>query len=113
MSLQVDTVFVWVNDLEQSLEWYRAIGFDVGDRFGPWQSLVVDGETRFALHQGIREEGESTAVPSFRVADLNAEIDRLAGLGIEPGMPEVTDTGVARFIGYSDPDGNEIQLIER
>lgn len=113
MSLQVDTVFVWVNDLEQSLEWYRAIGFDVGNRFGPWQSLIVDGETRFALHQGIREQGESTAVPSFRVEDLEAEVERLSGLGVEPTTSEVTDTGVARFIMFADPDGNEIQLIQR
>lgn len=113
MSLQVDTVFVWVNDLEPALDWYQKIGFGVGNRFGPWQSLVVDGETRFAIHQGIREEGESTAVPSFLVEDLDAEIVRLSGLGIEPTTSEITDTGAARFVRYADPDGNEIQLIER
>jgi catechol 2,3-dioxygenase-like lactoylglutathione lyase family enzyme len=113
VSFQVDTVFVWVNDLEQAVEWYQAVGFEVGDRFGPWQSLVVDGETRFALHQGIRDEGESTAVPSFRVADLDAEMERMARAGIHPSSPDITDTGVARFVRYTDPDGNEIQMIER
>jgi len=26
MSIQVDTQFIWVTDLEASLEWYRQIG---------------------------------------------------------------------------------------
>jgi predicted enzyme related to lactoylglutathione lyase len=75
--------------------------------------MEVSGDTRFALHQGIREPGPSTAVPSFRVGDLQAELERLAGLGIETAEPEITDTGTARFITFVDPDGNEIQLLER
>jgi predicted enzyme related to lactoylglutathione lyase len=72
----------------------------------------MEGETRFALHQGIRPEGGSTAVISFRVPDLRAEIERLAGEGIAP-IDEVTDSGTARFVTFADPDGNEIQLLER
>ena len=113
MSLQVDTVFIWVNDLEQALEWYRAIGFEPGERYGPWQTLNVDGTVAFALHEGIREEGPATAVISFLVDDLEAEMKRLSDLYIEPSDGEVTDTGTARFITYTDPDGNEIQLLTR
>lgn len=112
MSLQVDTVFIWVTDLEASLEWYQAIGFEPGPRYGTWQVMDVPGETRFALHQGIRPEGPSTAVPSFRVEDLEAEIERLAGAGIE-ARDEITDTGTNRFTTFIDPDGNEIQLLQR
>lgn len=113
MSLQVDTVFVWVSDLEQSLEWYSEIGFEAGERYGPWQNLDVDGEVAFALHQGIRDEGPATAVISFRVDSLDAELERLSDLFIEPSDDEITDTGTARFITFTDPDGNEIQLLER
>lgn len=112
MGLQVDTVFIWVSDLDDSLEWYRTIGFESGPRYETWQILAVDGDTRFALHQGIRQEGPSTAVVSFRVQDLEAEIARLAGLGIEP-RDEITDYGPARFTTFVDPDGNEIRLQER
>lgn len=112
MGLQVDTVFIWVTDLEESLEWYRAIGFDPGPRYDTWQVMTVDGETRFALHQGIRSEGPSTAVISFRVDDLAGEVARLADLGIEP-RDDLTDSGTARFLTFLDPDGNEIQLLER
>jgi catechol 2,3-dioxygenase-like lactoylglutathione lyase family enzyme len=112
VALQVDTVFIWVTDLDESLGWYEAIGFEPGPRYDTWQVMNVDGETRFALHQGIRSEGPSTAVVSFRVDDLKAEVARLAEMGIEP-RDDLTDSGTARFSTFIDPDGNEIQLLER
>jgi catechol 2,3-dioxygenase-like lactoylglutathione lyase family enzyme len=112
MSLQVDTVFVWVNDMETALAWYETLGFEPGPRYDTWQMMNMAGETRFALHQGIRPEGPATAVLSFRVGDLEAEIERLAGHGITP-VDEITDSGTARFVTFADPDGNEIQLLER
>lgn len=113
MTLQLDTVFVWVSDLDRSLDWYRAIGFEAGSRYGPWQDMAAAGDTRFALHEGERSPGASTCVPSFRVADLAHEIARLGKVGISPSDDQVTDTGVARFITFTDPDGNQIQLLER
>lgn len=112
MGLQVDTVFVWVSDLDAALQWYRTMGFEPGPLYGTWQILSVDGETRFALHQGIRPEGPSTAVISFLIPDLEAEMNRLAAEGIVP-IDEITDSGTARFVTFADPDGNEIQLLER
>ncbi len=113
MSFQVDTVFVWVTDLERSNDWYARLGIEAGPAHGPWQTMILDGDTRFALHQGERAEGQSTAVPSFRVDDLDTEISRLADLDITPTDPEITDTGMARFTTFTDPDGNEVQLLER
>lgn len=112
MSLQVDTVFVWVNDMDSALAWYETVGFEPGPLYGTWQIMNVVGETRFALHQGIRPGGPSTAVLSFRVGDLEAEIERLGREGIAP-VDEITDSGTARFVTFNDPDGNEIQLLER
>lgn len=113
MTLSVDTIFVWVRDIDQSLDWYSSMGLSPGPRYGAWQVMEVAGETRFALHEGARAEGPSTAVPSFRVEDLDTELARLSALGIEPTDAAITDTGVARFTTFTDPDGNEIQLIER
>jgi len=113
MALQLDTVFVWVTDLERSLPWYADMGIDPGPRYGPWQSMETAGETRFALHEGPRPGGGPTSVPSFLVADLDAEIDRLASRGLRPSDDKITDTGAARFITFTDPDGNEIQLLQR
>ena len=113
MALQVDTVFIWVNDLDAALGWYTTLGFEPGPLYDTWQVMNVDGETKFALHQGIRAEGLSTAVVSFRVDDLDAEIARLEEAGIEPIDDDTTDTGTTRFITFADPDGNEIRLLER
>lgn len=113
MPLQLDTVFVWVTDLERSLDWYAKFGIEADQRHGAWQNMKVGGDVRFALHKGPRPQGDSTAVPSFVVGDLDAEIRRLEALGIEPSDPGITDTGGARFTTFTDPDGNELQLIER
>lgn len=113
MPFAIDTVFVWVSDLEASVEWYRRLGIEAGPRHGSWQVISVDGESRFGLHQGERQPGGSTAGVAFRVSDLDAEMARLAADGITPTDREVTDTGMARFTTYLDPDGNEIQLLER
>lgn len=113
MAVQLDTVFVWVRDLDRSVAWYSRLGIEPEARHGPWQEMRLDGETRFVLHQGERPEGDSTAVPSFRVDDLESEMSRLAELGIRSTDRGITDTGAARFAGFLDPDGNEIQLLER
>ncbi len=113
MALQVDTVFVWVTDLDRSVEWYASLGIEPGSRYGAWQNMAVDGKVRFALHLGDRPEGRATGAVAFRVDDLDTELERLAGLGIEPTDSSTTDTGVARFTTFGDPDGNDIQLLER
>lgn len=113
MTLELDTLFVWVTDVDRSLDWYQRLGVEPGPRHGPWQEMKVGGTTRFALHEGIRAEGASNAVPSFRVDDLDTSIGNLAERGIEPIDRDITDTGAARFTTFLDPDGNEIQLLQR
>ena len=73
--------------------------------------MITDGGARFGLHQGERQRGAPTAAVAFGVADLDAEMARLAADGITPTDREVTDTGMARFTTYLDPDGNEVQLL--
>ncbi len=93
MTFQLDTVFLWVSDLDRSVDWYAKLGIQAGERHGDWQNMKLDGQVRFALHEGERPQGPSTAVPSFLVGDLDAEIRRLENLGVEPADPEITDTG--------------------
>lgn len=113
MAYQVDTVFVWVSDLTEASGWYSQFGIETGPRYGSWQTMIVDGDTHFALHEGARREGPSTGAIVFRVDNLDHEIQRLAGLAITPTEAQVTDTGISRFTTFQDPDGNDIQLLER
>jgi len=111
MALGIDTVFVWVTDLEGSLDWYLRFGIEPGPRHGDFQRMQTEG-ARFALHQGRRPTGDPTAVVGFGVVSLETEIERLDGLGIVP-IDGITDTGSARFTTFADPDGNQIQLVQR
>lgn len=113
MTFPVDTVFVWVTNLERSIAWYADLGIAVGAGHGDWQLLQTTGPTHFALHRGERPQGPSTGGIAFGVEDLDAEITRLAGLAIEPVDDSMTDTGVSRFATFRDPDGNDIQLLQR
>ena len=75
--------------------------------------MVVDGNVSFALHQGERPDGPSTGGTAFLVPNLEAEIARLANVDVHPVDAEITDTGVSKFTTYRDPDGNDVQLLER
>lgn len=76
MALQVDTVFVWVTDLDRSVEWYASLGIEPGPRYGAWQNMAVDGKVRFALHLGDRPQGRATgAVASvWTTSTLNSNV---------------------------------------
>jgi catechol 2,3-dioxygenase-like lactoylglutathione lyase family enzyme len=60
MSRSIDTVFVWVTDLDRAVDWYRRLGIEPGPRHGAWQAMDTGGATRFALHQGSRRDGPPT-----------------------------------------------------
>jgi catechol 2,3-dioxygenase-like lactoylglutathione lyase family enzyme len=113
MTFSVDTVFVWVTDLDRSVDWFRSFGIEAGPGHGDWQPMEVGGDVTFALHRGERPPGSPSGGIAFAVDDLEGEMARLERSGIKPADDEVTDTGVSRFITYSDPDGNHVQLLER
>ncbi len=108
----MDTVFFWVSDLDRSVEWYRhVLGIEAGPRFGDWQIMVGEGPT-FALHQGGGPHQAVNAVVAFAVADLDNCLKEVERSGISP-LGAVTDTGVSRFATLADPDGNQVQLIQK
>lgn len=113
MAWRIDTVFVWVTDLPRSLEWHGQFGIESGAGYGTWQTMLVDGGTRFALHEGDHPTGGATASVTFGVGNLDEEIELSAKLGIHPSDTVVTNTGVSRFATLADPDGNEVQLLKR
>ena len=108
----VDTVFVWVSDLDRSVAWFERFGLSPGPRRGSWQPLSLSGETVFAIHEGRGDHSRVNAVVGLRVDDLDSAIVELAAAGIEPLDDMLTDTGPRRFTTFVDPDGNQIQLIE-
>ena len=69
MTFTIDTVFVWITDLDRSVAWYREFGIEAGPRHGTWQTMTTDGTTRFGLHQGERQRDDPTAAIAFGAND--------------------------------------------
>lgn len=58
-----------------------------------------------------RVDRHGGAVVTMLVDDLDAQVARIAGRGIEPVNVETYENGVRKII-YNDPDGNEIGFAQ-
>ena len=145
MILGVHHVAISTGDIDSLVDWYgRAFGFQVTSR-GEWQSgsAVIDGivglpgsASRTAMMQGgnvyvemfqyLQPEGRSGGPDrpvndhgythfGLVVADIDAEYERLLGLGMRfnaPPSPKGGLGGRLRACYGRDPDGNVIELME-
>jgi catechol 2,3-dioxygenase-like lactoylglutathione lyase family enzyme len=98
-----------VADFAASLAWYRdTLGLRVE---------VLDAANRFALFAGGLALKAGTPTPGgvvvhFRVADLDAELARLAAAGVGPISTVKTSPEGYREAFVADPDGYRLGLFE-
>ena len=118
-----------VRDLDSSLDFYRkAIGLDVTARFdfdGFTLAYLRNEENDFELeltHNYGREEhydlGDGYGHIAVAVDDLDAEHQRLSGLGLDPVPTPIKefyrdDSLMARFFFLQDPDSYKIEVLQR
>jgi lactoylglutathione lyase len=116
-----------VLDLDRSLEFYSALGFDEIGRIpigteatNLFLNLPGDGdEPRLELtlnHDRTEpyEIGEGYGHIALAVGDIDEALERLAALGIEPERPPYTiREGGTRLCFVRDPDGYRIELLGR
>lgn len=119
-----------VLDEARSVEFYdRAFGLKVAERLDfPAFTLIylANGEADFELELTVNKSrtepyalGEGYGHLAVSVADLAAEHARLTGLGLAPRqMVDFAPGGagtpvVARFFFIADPDGYQIEVVER
>jgi lactoylglutathione lyase len=112
-----------IADLDRSLPFYSAIGFErrgrlqFDDRYYVYLGLPGD---RDALelqlsHEplGPLEHGTAFDHLAFGVDDLDATVAKLAELGFEPERPPFHPPGRDyRICFFRDPDGHRIELID-
>ena len=127
--MKIFLVSVFVNDQEKALRFYtEKLGFvkkqdlPVGDY--RWLTVVqAEGHKDVELvlepndNQAARsyqDEMHSQGIPlaTFAVEDLDAEFDRLKGLGVKFPM-KPTQSGDIRSAVLDDTVGNLIQLVEK
>lgn len=116
-----------VFDLERSKDFYSALGFEEIGRMpigteatNLFMNLPGDGdEPRLELtfnHDRSEpyEIGDGYGHIALAVGDLDAVLERLQGLGIEPEKPPYSvREGGTRLCFVRDPDGYRIELLGR
>lgn len=116
-----------VVDIERSIAFYRNVfALEVADRFemdGFSLVYLSNAENDFELEltsNHDREEayelGEGYGHLAFSVDDLEAEHERLKMAGVSPrDIKTLSHAGkpLAKFFFISDPDGYQIEILER
>jgi lactoylglutathione lyase len=117
-----------VVDEAKAVAFYRAVlGLEVAGRF-EFESFVLlylaNADTGFELELTVNKgrseryaSGEGYGHLAASVDDLDAEHQRLVGLGLSPGplrafaLPD--GGGEARFFFIEDPDGYKVEIVQR
>ncbi len=115
---------VRVRDIETSLRFYEALGFERRGRlqfdgaYNVYLGLPGDGDTLELTVNDGREErydlGTGYGHVALAVEDLDGLLARLAEDGIEPEKPPYAPGGREEFriCFVADPDGYRIELID-
>ena len=115
---------VRVRDIETSLRFYRALGFEPRGRlqfdgaYNVYLGLPGDGDTlELTVNEGREEPydlGTGYGHVALAVEDLDGLLARLADDGIEPEKPPYAPGGREEFriCFVADPDGYRIELID-
>ena len=116
------TVRYLVNDVDASLPFYATLGFALVERWGPPFAQIA----RDDLQLWLSGPGASAARPLadgrqpvpggwnrivVRVADLDATLAQLRGMGV-PISAEVVKGPGGRQVLVHDPSGNPLELFE-
>ena len=113
-----------VADLERSLAFYTAVGYEVvgsvpGTAFGHLTMLKLpddDFVTIELVHYPTNDAADLGAGLNhlvIKVASMDATITELTAQGIDADTPESPDgSGDLRTTWITDPDGNRIELVQ-
>jgi predicted enzyme related to lactoylglutathione lyase len=116
MLKRVDNAHYWTKDMDAAVAFYRdVLGLAMRMRAGEdWTEFDLGGSV-VALH-GTREghaPPQAGATVVFEVDELDVAMRALRERGItfEGEVSEVP--GYGRFISFSDPDDNHLQILQR
>ena len=125
MAIALVHTCVRVRDVDASIRFYRALGFEERGRlnfesaYNVYMGLPGDGD-RLELTVNVgREEtydlGDGYNHIALTVDDLDGVLAKLAEHGIEPEKPPFAPGGreeVGRICFVTDPDGYRVELID-
>ena len=114
-----------VRDIDASLRFYEALGFerrgklDFGSAYNIYMGVPGDGDTLELTVNSDQDEpydlGNGYGHIALTVDDLDALLEELAKIGVEPEKPPFAPGGrpeIGRICFVQDPDGYRIELID-
>jgi lactoylglutathione lyase len=112
-----------ITDIGRSVDFYEKLGFEEMRRMdlpdgatNVFMGLPGDGERlELTYNPGVESYDIGTGYGHIAITaeDLDATLERLAGIGIEPEKPPYTvREGGSRICFVRDPDDYRIELIE-
>lgn len=111
-----------VHDVDESLPFYKALGFKLADRWGPPFAIVKQKSLSIWLSgpgTSARKKLKSGATPEpggwnrlvLEVKDLDATVAQLSALGATFRSKPVKGPGGTQVL-VDDPSGNPIELFQ-
>lgn len=125
MDLTVHHVGLVVRDIERSKDFYGSLGFEIeAEKADDSKTLVFMRRGAFLLELFCYRETPSPAVSegrtlgfkhlAFSVDDVDTALVELREIGIVDAATEIMVTPAGwRLLFFNDPDGIEIELMER
>jgi glyoxylase I family protein len=128
--LAIDHLAMCCHDVNKQVEWYcKIMGMKrVGDD-GKWPASVVigfEGNTNGGAMMElmpVRDPGASAETFArfqhglrhfaFRVDDFDAAYKRLGEMGVKFLFEPVQAVGGGKIVSFRDPEGNEVQIVQR
>lgn len=98
------------NDVLRLAGFYRSLfGIQSDDRDGVHQLIISDTVALTVYNDGTVKNNRNRNISlAFTVDDVDAEYEKLLGMGIEVIDPPTTRPWGARNMHFRDPDGNHI-----
>jgi catechol 2,3-dioxygenase-like lactoylglutathione lyase family enzyme len=111
-----------VNDVDESLSFYKILGFKLADRWGPPFAIVKKGSLSIWLSgpgTSARKRLKNGSMPEpggwnrlvLEVKDIEATISELTPLGAKFRSKPIKGPGGKQVL-VEDPSGNPIELFE-
>ena len=115
----LDHIGIYVKDLERSLKFYSDVfGFPEHHRFVAGVSKIAVLDIGKGLLELIQRPDAPAEAPkgrwshvAFHVDDYEGLVSKLEGMGIE--LRKVTLEDGSRIAFFKDPDGHDIEIMER
>lgn len=107
MFKRIDTVFVYVRNLAESVQWYREVlGLEVGLEYQGYVAFKL-GETYLTLIENGSQINHEFSAFNFFVEDVHKTYRYLVESDVK--VTDVKNDGVDHF-AFFDPDGNRLEI---